>query len=87
MIEIFKTTIEEILHTFQITHKDDKIILWGAGDIGNQVYHYFRSLGVDVFGYCDNNENLWNGAKNDVPIFSPVELKKWWTIMKKLRSV
>ncbi|MFI3175538.1 MAG: hypothetical protein R3Y53_10135, partial [Bacillota bacterium] len=85
MIRIFDKSLDNVLEVIldrmyqemKNTYKSDKIILWGAGELGHSLYDLFRSADVEIFAYCDNNEKLWGGTPiNGLPILSPDELKK-----------
>lgn len=43
-----------------------------------KIYKLLKLFKIDIFAYCDNNENLWGNTLHNgsVPILSPVQLKE-----------
>lgn len=57
-------------------YENKKIVLWGIGQKGQELYRIFTTLGYQIFAYCDNNEELWDTLRNGCPVLSPKNLKQ-----------
>lgn len=84
--EVYKERIDErfydimlraadqiILRTemINILGEDRKIILWGAGQRGEQCAKWFQDIGIDVDGVIDSNELYWGKTMRDIKICCP----------------
>lgn len=57
-------------------YKKRKLVIWGCGLFGKKLLDVFNNLNIDVFAFCDNNQELWGGTKkHDISIISPKELE------------
>lgn len=51
-------------------------IIIGAGTYGQVYLAYLQETGVDILGFLDDNENLWNTTIEGVPILGGISLLK-----------
>lgn len=81
IIELYEKVLEswknEIRSMYEKFDKPYKVILWGTGDWGHQLYDLLISTNIEIFAYCDNNKKLTGGGTliNDLPVLSPDKLK------------
>jgi len=50
------------------------IYIWGAGLYGEKALQNCREHGINIAGFVDSNENLWNTEKFELVIYSPKEV-------------
>jgi len=60
----------------EIQETKEKVILWGAGDVGELSYVALKQLGMEVDYYCDNNSAKHNTEYLGIPVISPEKLGK-----------
>jgi glycosyltransferase involved in cell wall biosynthesis len=58
---------------FARTCAEQKIIIFGCGDMGSRVYCYLRRCGLNICGFCDNNGSRYGTTYMNQPVFSPQE--------------
>lgn len=75
-IDVFDADEEEkILIPFGGFLKDEKIIVYGAGVLGQQIYHYLKKDGrVNLTGWLDKNYEVYR--KQGMPVDSPDRLSE-----------
>ena len=49
----------------------ESYILFGAGPLGRYVLGKLRMIGIEPFGFVDNNANLWGKKMDGLPVYSP----------------
>lgn len=54
--------------------KTARVILYGAGNYGNEVYDFLYKMGVSVFAYADSDSRKW-GQKGGLNVLSPKQLE------------
>ncbi len=52
---------------------DDKVVIFGCGNIGKLVYHTLQKKGMSPVCFTDNNSRLWGCNIGDVPVLPPEE--------------
>lgn len=67
-----KYGIEYSISDFMKEKNDKKIIIFGAGRYGKQIYHELTANGLTVFAFCDNNKK--NNNLFDLPIMKISEI-------------
>lgn len=40
--------------------RDKRILIWGTGECGKALYWRCKNMGVNVTGFADNNEKIWD---------------------------
>ena len=50
---------------------DSKIIVFGCGNYGKDAAEHIKNKGYSIYGFMDNNQDLWGESVNGIPIFSP----------------
>jgi len=61
-------TFDAAVHRF-----GNRIVLFGAGNLGRKALAALRGDGVEPLAFVDNNPALWGGHLEGVPVFSPAE--------------
>lgn len=56
------------------SYKNNKIILWGAGEKGKLLSKVYCAYGIDVIAFIDKNEELQGSKYRGIPIISYQEL-------------
>jgi FlaA1/EpsC-like NDP-sugar epimerase len=58
-----------------LLNTNNKIIIFGAGNIGNMILEKLDTLGIAdrVVGFTDNSQGLWNKSKDGKIIIKPCE--------------
>jgi len=51
----------------------DRIVLFGAGNLGRKTLAGLRQVGIEPVAFTDNNARLWNTHVNGMPVLSPDE--------------
>lgn len=64
--EIYR--IEELLENLS---ENDKIIIFGSGNIGKLLESFMAYTGNKVIAFIDNNEKLWGSKEQEISIMSP----------------
>jgi FkbM family methyltransferase len=54
----------------------NRLVLFGAGNLGRKVLQCLRSTGIEPLAFADNSESKWGSHVDDVPILSPKEAAK-----------
>jgi len=52
-----------------------RLLVWGAGEMGTALIRACRTAGVDVAGVTDSNPALWGSSVEGVPVLSPAEAR------------
>ena len=60
----------------QLESNKDKVILFGAGDVGELVSYSLNKIGVTVDFFCDNDEKKHGKKYFGIDVISPEDLKK-----------
>ena len=60
----------------QLESNKDKVILFGAGDVGELVNYSLNKIGVTVDFFCDNDEKKHGKKYFGIDVISPEDLKK-----------
>ncbi len=55
---------------------DDKVVIFGCGNIGKLVYHTLVKRGISPVCFTDNNSSLWGTKIGDVPVLPPEDACK-----------
>lgn len=61
-----KKVLEEI-------KQQDKVIIFGNGDMGNLVYMYLKHNSKNIVAFIDNNQNYWGKNNRGVLVMNPME--------------
>lgn len=56
--------------------KENKVVIFGAGELGKYVKRLLNNLNIKECCFCDNDHNKWGTFLLDTPIISIDELKK-----------
>lgn len=59
-----------------INGKTDEVVLFGAGVAGDHIIRMLLRKGIKVSCFIDNNQELWEKNKYNIPIVSPREIEK-----------
>ncbi len=51
----------------------NRVVLFGAGNLGRKVLQCLRSIGVEPLAFADNGQSKWGGNIDGIPILSPKE--------------
>ena len=51
-----------------------KVVLFGAGNLGQAALACLRSVGIEPLAFSDNNPALWGRAVNGLPVLSPSDV-------------
>ncbi|MGA7631137.1 MAG: FkbM family methyltransferase [Terriglobales bacterium] len=51
----------------------NRLVLFGAGNLGHKVLQCLRSIGVEPLAFADNNQSKWGSYVDGVPVMSPKE--------------
>jgi len=54
--------------------RESNIYIWGAGLYGEKTLQNCKESGINIVGFVDSNENLWNTKKFGLVIYSPKEV-------------
>ncbi|MDR2889990.1 MAG: putative capsular polysaccharide synthesis family protein [Lachnospiraceae bacterium] len=73
----------ELIENFHLLN-DKKVVLYGAGKIGQSIYLKLKSIGKTVSFFCDGNPEKWghcprctdDESNDDIKIISPDQLKR-----------
>jgi FkbM family methyltransferase len=68
-----KTAFDEIVGPFSRS-----LILFGAGGLGRKTLAGLRKIGIEPFGFTDNNSALWGKLVDGVQVYSPDEAARLW---------
>jgi len=61
-----RTTLERLLKD-----RGNKVVLFGAGNLGKRSVACLRTIGIEPLALSDNNPNLWGTSLDGVPILEP----------------
>ncbi|MGB9233643.1 MAG: FkbM family methyltransferase [Terriglobales bacterium] len=50
---------------------DNRLVLFGAGNLGRKVLQCVRSIGVEPLAFADSNQSKWGTQVDGVPVLSP----------------
>jgi len=50
---------------------ENRLVLFGAGNLGRKVLQCVRSIGVERLAFADNNQSKWGSHVDGVPVLSP----------------
>src|SRR6266699_6486307 len=50
-----------------------RVVIFGAGQLGRFVLPAVRNAGLEALAYCDNNSGLWGSQICGMPAMSPAE--------------
>ena len=50
-----------------------RVVIFGAGQLGRFVLPAVRKAGLEALAYCDNNSRLWGSQIDGVPVMSPAQ--------------
>jgi FkbM family methyltransferase len=50
---------------------NNRLVLFGAGNLGRKVLQCLRSVGVEPLAFADNSESKWGSYVDGVPVLSP----------------
>jgi len=68
VIEQEKTAFDRLVEPF-----GKSLVLFGAGNLGQQILLRLRQDGIEPLAFADNNAALWGNFVNGVEVFSPKE--------------
>jgi FkbM family methyltransferase len=51
----------------------NRLVLFGAGNLGRKVLQCVRSIGVEPLAFADNSQSKWGSHVDGVPVLSPQE--------------
>jgi len=63
-----RTTYDKLTAPFA-----DRIVLFGAGNLGRKTLAGLRRLGIEPLAFTDNNQALWNSVIDGIKVLSPHE--------------
>ena len=49
----------------------NRLVLFGAGNLGRRVLQCIRSIGVEPLAFTDNSKSKWGSYVDGVPVLSP----------------
>jgi len=49
----------------------NRLVLFGAGNLGRTVLQCVRSIGVEPLAFADNSQSKWRSYVDGVPVLSP----------------
>jgi len=49
----------------------NRLVLFGAGNLGRKVLQCLRSIGVEPLAFADNSPSKWGSQVDGVPVLSP----------------
>jgi FkbM family methyltransferase len=55
----------------QLADCSNRLVLFGAGNLGRKVLQCVRSIGVEPLAFADNSESKWGSAVDCLPVLSP----------------
>ena len=64
---------EEWYTKYNIGSLDKKIIIYGAGIRGTEIYYCLKEMGFENFIFTDSNSEKWSGCIEDKKIIEPVQ--------------
>lgn len=59
---------------FRSVYKGKPIIIFGAGTEGKFTLYLLQKMGIDIWGFCDNDSNKWGSGYEGKPVISPNEV-------------
>lgn len=59
---------------FREVYDQKPIIIFGVGTDGKVSQHILKQMGIDVWGFCDNDSNKWGSEYDGKPVISPKEV-------------
>lgn len=68
VIEREESTLEEL-----ISNCNGRVVLFGAGSLGQRALSKLREIGIEPLCMCDNNKNRWGSSVDDCLLLSPAE--------------
>lgn len=68
-------SIWEVLHKRLGVHKEDNIVIFGAGNWGIKTYTELLQNSVQPLFFVDNNNEKWDESENPFKVLSPEKLK------------
>ena len=51
----------------------NRVVLFGAGNLGGRVLQCLRGIGVEPLAFADNSESKWGSQVDGVPVLSPAD--------------
>ncbi|MCX5510526.1 FkbM family methyltransferase [Pseudomonas sp. BJa3] len=57
---------------------DRPVVLFGASHLGRKAQAVLKAMGLSPCAFMDNNPALWGTSINDVPVYSPAQLRELW---------
>ena len=51
--------------------RQNRVVLFGAGNLGRKVLQCLRSIGVEALAFADNSQSKWGSRVDGVPVLSP----------------
>ena len=78
--EQFKSMVNSLCEKIEKARDDiygiapnEKVLIFGCGNIGKLVYHTLKKKGMSPACFADNNSSLWGTQIYEVPVISPQE--------------
>jgi FkbM family methyltransferase len=71
VIDRERTTFDHLVCPF-----GDRMVLFGAGNLGRKTLSGLRTQGIEPLAFVDNNRQLWNTITDGIQILSPQEAAK-----------
>ncbi len=55
----------------QLADCSNRVVLFGAGNLGRKVLQCMRSIGVEPLAFADNSQSKWGSVVDRLPVLSP----------------
>jgi FkbM family methyltransferase len=56
-----------------LSEVDNRVVLFGAGNLGRKALRCLRSVGIEPLAFADNSQAIWGTTTEGVPVMSPSE--------------
>ena len=66
VLEREKTTLEDL-----IREQNDRVVLFGAGNLGQKALRELRGIDIEPLAFSDNNKDRWGSTIDGCPVLSP----------------
>jgi len=73
--EPINSVIERQEHALDLllSEQSNRVVLFGAGNLGRRLLAELRGIGIEPLAFCDNNRARWGTSLEGCPILSPAE--------------
>src|ERR1700733_6884580 len=56
-----------------LKEQNDRVVLFGAGNLGTRTLRELRGIGIEPLGFSDNKRESWGLTCEGCPVLSPVD--------------